>query len=62
MAAQRIKSTEVRKRFGNISAATLYRMWKVYRILEPPVTIRGINYWTPEDVDAAFAKSGQRGE
>ena len=57
MEAKRIKAAQVRAMFGNCSTATLYRMWKEYRILPPPTVIRGINYWTPAEVEQAFETS-----
>ena len=57
METKRIKAAQVRELFGNCSAATLYRMWKEYRILPPPTVIRGINYWTLAEVEQAFQSS-----
>ncbi|MBF0460386.1 MAG: hypothetical protein HQL87_03230 [Magnetococcales bacterium] len=57
MEAKRIKAAQVREMFGNCSTATLYRMWKTYQILPPPTVIRGINYWTPQEVERAFQES-----
>ena len=61
METKHIKAAQVREMFGNCSAATLYRMWKEYRILPPPTVIKGINYWTPAEVAQAF-KDGQKAE
>ena len=57
METKRIKSAQVRAIFGDCSTATLYRMWKEYQTLAPPTVIRGINYWTPQEVEQAFQNS-----
>ncbi|MBF0341257.1 MAG: hypothetical protein HQL95_09905 [Magnetococcales bacterium] len=54
MEVKHIKAGKVRELFGNCSAATLYRMWRIYKVLPPPTKIRGISYWTMADVEKAF--------
>ncbi len=53
MQTQHIKSAQICEQ-KKWSKATLYRMWKVYKVLPPPTVIRGINYWTPQEVEQAF--------
>ena len=58
---KRIKIQQMKEIFGGCSTATIWRMWNIYKVLPPPTKIRGINYWTPEQAEAAFNASQQAG-
>ncbi|MBF0437378.1 MAG: hypothetical protein HQL77_18725 [Magnetococcales bacterium] len=53
-----LKSHEVRRRFGGISSATLYRFWNKYSVLPPPKKLRDQNYWPERVVDDAVKTVG----
>lgn len=57
--SKKIKGPAVRRHWGDCSPATLYRLWAIYKVIPPPVKIRGINYWDEREIVEAFQNAGQ---
>ena len=59
MQDRRIRPSEVKRLFGDISNSTLFRFWKQYKILPPPTKFQGRNFWWESDVNRAMESGVQ---
>lgn len=46
-----IRKNKVKERLGGISDSSLYRYWKIYKLIPPPRKIRGVNVWPENEVN-----------